>query len=431
MNRTLLATVLTVFVILVPLTSALSGTWYTNPDWSDPNTDLPGDWMDIWEDIWEDLQARRYEITPWLKAAGLPSADNAALLYYQACVLRPKPDDATWEMINAVLRGAEPEGKTRTYLGHCRDTIRLAEMAGQMPQCTWGFWHPDGRDMSMQVLGGVRQLAFVLAVDARTLAYNGHERAALARCLTIRQLARHIGDDTLLMFLVAFVTDTFAHGTMQDVLGIQPTQAETLQWLRGQLAAADGMPHSLAKVLYRDFELAVEQMRQETDRLAEIRTSWPAETSSLTDEELVTRARGLRQPFQDSIQAVLDSDMPYEPKQAEIERLGAELEGLYAGETLERDLWLSAAPPAQIARVHDLHTRAVAYASALKIAVAIYIEYAETGRLPEALPEHMPKDPFSGRDFEYEVTADGFLLRRHVVDPEQDKLWEYEFQVRN
>jgi len=35
------------------------------------------------------------------------------------------------------------------------------------------------------------------------------------------------------------------------------------------------------------------------------------------------------------------------------------------------------------------------------------------------------------RDFEYEVAADGFLLCRHVVDPEQDKLWEYEFRVRD
>ena len=59
------------------------------------------------------------------------------------------------------------------------------------------------------------------------------------------------------------------------------------------------------------------------------------------------------------------------------------------------------------------------------------IEHAETGALPEALPDHMPKDPFSGRDFEYEVTADGFLLRRHVVDPAQDKLWEYEFRVHD
>jgi len=431
MNRMSSATALAVLVVLVPLAPALGGSWSISPNLVDPNVGEPVDWVDIWEDIWDDLQAQRQEVTPWLKAAGLPSADNAALLYYQAFVLRPKPDDATSEMINAVLRGAEPDSKIRSYLGHCRDTIRLAEMAGQMPQCTWGFRHPDGRDMSMQVLGEVRQLAFVLAVDARTLAYDGHERAALARCVAIRQLARHIGDEVLVTFLMACGVDAFAHGTMRDVLGIEPAQAEDLRWLRGQLAVVDGTPRSLAKVVYRDFELSVEQMRGDAVRLTEIRASWPPETAGMADEEIVARARELRQPFQDGVQAVLDSDMPYERQQAEIERLGAELEARCAGETLDRDLWLWASPPSQVARVHDLNTRAVAYANALKIAATIYLEHAETGQLPEALPEHMLKDPFSGRDFEYEVTADGFLLRRHVVDPARDKLWEYEFRVRD
>ena len=151
----------------------------------------------------------------------------------------------------------------------------------------------------------------------------------------------------------------------------------------------------------------------------------------MTDEEIVGRARELRQPFQEGVQAVLGSDMPFELKQTEIERLGAELDARYVAETFDEQLWLWAAPPTQIARVHDIHTRAVAYASAIKIAAALYLEFAETGRLPESLPDHMPKDPFSGEEFGYEVTADGFLLRRHVVDPKQDRLWEYEFLVQD
>lgn len=371
------------------------------------------------------------EVVPWTKETALPSPDNAALLYYQAFLLRPQADEGTSDLIHAVLRGAEPDYKIRAYLGHCRETIRLAEMAGQMPQCTWGLSHPGGGYALMPVITEARQLAFVLAVDARTLAFDGNDRAALARCLAIRQLARHIGDDTLIMFLVSLTTDTFAHGTMRDVLSIQPAQTETLQWLRGQLAATDGAPRSLSKVVYRDFELAMDQICRDTARLAEIRTSWPAETSSMTDEEIVARARELRQPFQEGVQAVLDSDMPYELKQSEIQRLGAELEARYVGETLDEQLWLSAAPPTQIAGVHDLHNRAIAYASAVKIAATVYLEFAETGRLPESLPNHMPKDPFSGEEFGYEVTADGFLLRRHVVDPKQDRLWEYEFLVQD
>lgn len=219
----------------------------------------------------ETYRQQAAEVVPWTQEAALPSPDNAALLYYQAFLLRPQADEGTSDMIHAVLRGAEPDYKIRAYLGHCRETIRLAEMAGQMPQCTWGLSHPDGGDASTLVIAGVRQLAFVLAVDARTLAFDGNDRAALARCLAIRQLARHIGDDTLMMFLVSFATDTFAHGTMQDVLSIQPAQTETLQWLRGQLAAVGGTPRSLTRVLYRDFELAVDGLRRDTARLEEIR----------------------------------------------------------------------------------------------------------------------------------------------------------------
>ncbi len=429
-------------LLLVTLGSAIASAglppFLLPPPGMDPNEviSLDREALSRYTADWEDRLARETyskagaEVVAWTPEAALPSPDNAALLYYQAFLLRPQADEGTSDMINAVLRGAEPDYKIRAYLGHCRETIRLAEMAGQMPQCTWGLSHPDGGYAPMTMLTEVRQLAFVLAVDARTLAFDAGDRAALARCLTIRQLARHIGDDTLIVFLVSLAIDTFAHGTMQDVLSIQPAQAKTLQWLRGQLAAVGGTPRSLTRVLYRDFQLAVDGLRRDTARLEEVREMWPAETSSMTDEEIVARARELRQPFQDGVQAVLDSDMPYELKQAEIERLGAELDGRYAGDTLDRDLWLSAAPPTQIARVHDLHTRAVAYASAIKIAAAVYLEFAETGRLPESLPDHMPKDPFSGEGFGYEVTADGFLLRRHVVDPEQDRLWEYEFTVR-
>lgn len=391
---------------------------------------------DVWGSVEDTLAQRQYaqegaKITPWLRGAGLPSADNAALVYYQAFVARPERDDATAASFDNVLAGGEPDSKVRAYLGRCRDTIRLAEIAGQIPQCMWGLSRPDGSDGSTLVVGETRQLAFVLAVDARTLALDGHDRSALARCVAIRQLARHIGDDTFLMLLDSDSVETYAHARMRDILGILLADTETLRWLRAQLATIDRTPRSLAQVFERDFELALDQMRWDTTRLAEIREQWPAETSSMTDEQIVDRARQLRQPFQEAVQTVLASDMPYELKQAELEKLASELEAQYADDGLSQGLRLWAATPGQIIEAHDLHTRVHAYANAITIATAIYLEFAEMGRLPETLPEHMPKDPFNGCDFEYELTTTGFLLRRHVVDPTQDKLWEYEFTVRH
>jgi hypothetical protein len=62
-------------------------------------------------------------------------------------------------------------------------------------------------------------------------------------------------------------------------------------------------------------------------------------------------------------------------------------------------------------------------------AVDIYIINAKTGDLPNAIPAGLPRDLFSGEDFEYEKTADGFILRCQAKDLLKDEIYEYEFKV--
>jgi hypothetical protein len=61
--------------------------------------------------------------------------------------------------------------------------------------------------------------------------------------------------------------------------------------------------------------------------------------------------------------------------------------------------------------------------------------------LPETLPDYLPKDPFSGQDFEYEITEKGFVLRCRAKDilasqlvwppgTPQDVVHEYEFELQ-
>ncbi|MCH7556435.1 MAG: hypothetical protein IIB56_03160 [Planctomycetes bacterium] len=125
-------------------------------------------------------------------AISSPDPDNAALLYYQAFLLRPQPDNATYDLLDAVLLGAEPDEKLREYLNlpESRETIRIAEAATQIPQCSWGIMRSQGiYYLTLKTLiGQVRQIAFLLEVDARTLAVDGEYRAALDRCLSIRRL---------------------------------------------------------------------------------------------------------------------------------------------------------------------------------------------------------------------------------------------------
>jgi len=45
-------------------------------------------------------------------------------------------------------------------------------------------------------------------------------------------------------------------------------------------------------------------------------------------------------------------------------------------------------------------------------------------------PEGLPKDLFSGKDFRYEKTADGFTLRCRGKDLDKNETYQYEFKVK-
>ncbi len=82
-----------------------------------------------------------------------------------------------------------------------------------------------------------------------------------------------------------------------------------------------------------------------------------------------------------------------------------------------------------LTKVYGLDIRRHTHANAMLTAVDIYIINAKTGQLPEAIPAGSPKDLFSDKDFEYEKTADGFILRCRGKDLWKDKTYEYEFKV--
>jgi hypothetical protein len=65
----------------------------------------------------------------------------------------------------------------------------------------------------------------------------------------------------------------------------------------------------------------------------------------------------------------------------------------------------------------------------VRAAVELYVANEKTGRLPETLPAGLPKDLFSGEDFEYKKTEAGFMLRCRGKDLDKDEIHQYEFKV--
>jgi hypothetical protein len=78
---------------------------------------------------------------------------------------------------------------------------------------------------------------------------------------------------------------------------------------------------------------------------------------------------------------------------------------------------------------YNRSVRANSLNNATRTAVDVYIIKAKTGKLPNGLPPDSPKDPFSDRDFEYEKTKDGFVLRCQAKDLEKDEIHQYEFKI--
>ncbi len=407
----------------------------------DPNSFIDPDWP-LDPLAWMDAAARqRYaeegaEIVPWTKSAAVPSADNAALLYYQAFLLHPETDSDTTMLIHAVLRGAEPDATIRTYLGHSRDAIHVAEMASQIPNCTWGLQPVDARPTPLTTTSPLRRLAFLLAVDARTLATDGHYRAAFARCLVQRRLARHIGAETIIMRSVSAGVDAVAANALQDILGQLPPDGKTLIWLRGQLAKLPSAPPSLVQTLENEFELLLDFYRTNTAFLDTTRQHWaerhPGDDAAvnLTDDEMIAHAREASTGLLNELGRIIDSDISYAQKCEQIDSLMA---GFQTDPDNNRPLGWSLVVQRdwQIRRLFALHVRIQCHLSVVRTAIELYLAKAEMGQLPETLPDHAPNDPSSDQPFIYEITPEGFRLHCQARYAGEDEGWAFEFQVND
>ncbi|MCH7559094.1 MAG: hypothetical protein IIB56_16805 [Planctomycetes bacterium] len=150
------------------------------------------------------------------------------------------------------------------------------------------------------------------------------------------------------------------------------------------------------------------------------------EILSLTDEELLERAKESYNKFLSSVNRVMGSDIPYQQKYLELQELEEEPKNHPVQDPVGILLLFVLS---NVAEQHDIYIRGIANFNAIRAAIEIYMVKAETGQLPEMLPAHLPKDPFSSQDFEYEATNQGFVLRCREKEIGEDRIWEYEFVI--
>jgi hypothetical protein len=371
-------------------------------------------------------------------AISSPEPDNAALLYYQAFLLRPELDDDTFSHYDSVLRGAQPNEKVRGYLNmrETRETLRIAEDATKVPDCSWGIMHSQGifHSTLFNICAQLRQIAFLLDVDARTLAFDRDYRAALDRCLSIRGIVPHIADEHDIGHIISLQRHEQAFHCFQHILNSMSVDRDTLMWLQGQISTVQGPPPPLGRAFEITLEDAVNHLSAHPEDLEGRREilldnieveSVRQEILGLTDDKLLERAKEPYNKFLSSVNRVIGSDIPYQQKHLQLKQLEDE----FGDDDPIFLILFGYVPTNNVARHNDIYVRNIANYNVLRAAIEIYLVNAETGQLPETLPPHLPEDPFSGQDFEYEVTSQGFVLRCREKEIDADMLWEFEFKI--
>ncbi len=359
-----------------------------------------------------------------------PDPDNAALLYYQAFLTLADLDKDARTHIGDVATGkVAPSEKTREYIEKCRGAIDFAEAARDLQVCNWGFRYSKGFEAFMPYLAQMRFLAFVLVADARLDAAEGRHRAALDRCLMMGPFSRHIGDDTLVSYLVSVAVSRVGYECMESIIGRVAGDAELLEWLKGELATTEKGPAFPITAMKIEREIALATMTM--DKIQSLAKAMGdsdegklAKVLAAADEETLAEVRRVYSNKFSAALAVLASDTPYEEAHRQLGRMGENVDPNDPVTAVVNSLM-----PA-VVRVVTIKTTQEAHANAARAAVDICLHKAKTGSLPATLPAGLAKDPFSGRDFQYERTAAGFTLRCQGKDLDKDTFQEFQFTVK-
>jgi hypothetical protein len=354
-----------------------------------------------------------------------PDPNNAALLYYQSFLTLAQLDDAARDRIAAVARGDKaPDKQAREDIGKCAGAIEFAEAAVKVPACDWGVRYSRGFEALMPQMAQMRFLSFVLIADARIRAADGNYKGALERCLMTGTFARQIGDETFISYLVSVGVRDLEYKCMQDIVGRSAADAKLLQWLKDELAASDVVTLSPVRSLKNEMEIVSDLLRVDNvEKLARALAGTDPKKAAVivrkADQKILERARGLYAERMSSALTIFSTPMPYEQAVAQLKQL--------------RDFDPND-PSSQVVqafipgldKIFSQKTAIETHANAIKAGIEVLLSRAKTGQLADALPSSLPGDAFSGKDFDYAKTKDGFTLRCPGRDLD---VYRYEFKI--
>ena len=361
---------------------------------------------------------------------------NAALDYCRAALLHKTPDNSVHKTIEQMLRSTniEPNRQIRQYVDDNFEAIEIAIRAAEAPNCDFQWRFSDGFEMQIPCVFGCGDLSKAILANAKVLEAKGDYDEALQLCLTARKISVHLTNQQLLMSqLVGLKINMYTSKCMQSILGNMPEDTQKLKSLQSQLDEIEKFPFSLKPSFYMEYKVMAMYMTK--SKVAEIDLEPLIAGSSLkdiakerlavADNEFFIRNQQYWEKHMNTFISTLD--LPYAEAFAEMKKEYTRV-AKDAIENPDATLTSLLSPPVHksLSTAVNIRTRS----NAIRTAIAVYLIKAKTGELLDTLPNSLPKDLFSGKDFEYKKMADGFVLRCQGMDLEKNKIHEYEFKVK-
>jgi hypothetical protein len=375
-----------------------------------------------------------------------PDPDNAALLYYQAFCVYEKPDDSMKDMVGDLAKGKiEPNPTITKYVEGCRPAIKLAASAGALGKCDWGMKYSDGLDAQARYLAETKMLTYIILADARIALLQDDYDLAIQRCLTARKLAIDVGQDPLTIgYLVEKAIEKLTNKCIQEILSANVMDLQTLQQLEDRLDELDRRIKPVEFFLETEQEVMAMYITPERirDLLPYINPeSLPrlVNASDDTRECILNYVRNADEQFCQKNLVYFNNywseifsalKLPYLQAYNELKELGKKYLENYNDCQENPDAIMTILLGPAWDKLYNDGIESETFSNAVKTALEIYKIAAQTGQRPDSLPAGLPKDMFSGKDFEYEKKDDGFVLRCQGKDMEEDKIHEYEFKVK-
>ena len=376
-------------------------------------------------------------LIPSISSAAEPRhpPENAAIVYNQAFKIYQKPRDKHIKRMLAdlVAGKTKPDQRITQYIQKNQPAIKLAETAADIKNCDWKLDYSTGSSIRLTHLGPMNNLAKIVIADARILAAKHNFNTALQRCLTAHKMARHVGNQFLIGYLVATSITESANKPIPDIISQMPLDKENLKNLNKQLEQIDRNYFSFKAAVKSDAEpAAVEITERMAEQILEINLHSPR-----NEMEKIARRRignADRQFFENNRKywlkhtnaVIAAADLPYPQAYEELKRL----EQKPKNDAIENpDATITAIIVPASSRVYAQNAIARNFSNAIRAAVNIYIVKAQTGQLPQTMPPALAKDLFSQQDFQYIKTQHGFVLRSPQKDLLKQKIHEYEFKI--